>query len=214
MKIEVIMDGARKGWTATRIDIRDLFNFYETMEDWPVDHEGPFTLDRASKVITKHARHSRLAHAPITPESEFNCVWAVRNADGEWIGYWRDKIKGGKIHTGQAAIHPAKRGNGYYRTIMHMQVFAGFYVFEADEWTFEVANANPAVQVKVDRYLDDNKVAERDSTSTGAHVVMYHQTRQENIDQFARVINDADNADGIRVSPNEPGYRNVFTFTM
>lgn len=28
------------------------------------------------------------------------------------------------------------------------------------------------------------------------------------------MANDADNADGIRVNPNEPGYRNVFAFTM
>tara|TARA_R110000868_G_scaffold282733_2_gene543048 strand:- start:840 stop:1487 length:648 start_codon:yes stop_codon:yes gene_type:complete len=215
MKIEVIMDGARKGWTATPLSFRDLFDFHETMEDWPVDHEGPFTLSRSTLVVNKHVVHSRAIEAPITADSAFNGVWAVRDAEGNWIGYWRDKISSGNVHTAQTAIHPAHRGKGYLRTIMHMQIFLAFYVYKCSSWSFEVANAHQAIKTKVDRYLsNDNKVGDRDSTSTGAHVVKYSQTIEEQVGQYATVINENDETDGIRVTPDEPGYSNVFTFSL
>lgn len=215
MKIECIMEGNRLGWTATPIGFRDLFDFHETMEDWPEDHEGKFTLSRSTLVVNKHVVHSRSIEAPLTNESAFNGVWAVRDASGQWIGYWRDKIKGKLVHTGQTAIHPDQRGKGYFRTFMHMQAYLAFYVYNCDNWSFEVMDEQPALMTKIDRHWDggaDQKGAERQG-STGANVVKFSQSREDQLKRFGTARHAQDIADGLVMTPENAGYSNVFQFT-
>ena len=209
------MQGNRLGWTAKPIQFRDLFDFHETMEDWPKDHEGNFTLSRSTLVVNKHVVHSRSIKAPLTEQCLFNGTWAVRNADGEWIGYWRDKIKGKSVHTGQTAIHPNHRGKGYLRTFMHMQAYLAFYVYNCENWSFEVMDENPALMVKIDRHWDggkDQKIAERKG-STGANVVKFTQSREDQIARYGTAKHSQDIADGLVMTPDYPGYINVFQFT-
>lgn len=171
MKITITAHG-KKGIYARPIELLDLFNFAETMADWPKDHEGTFTLERSIKVVNKHVRHMDRFHHPLEQLSKFNSTWVMCEADGTFIGYWRDKIEGRHAHFAQNAIHPRQRGKGYNRLIAHLRTFLSFYVFKVEGISGEVMSGNAVItRRQLDKVQDASVSWKGDRTgSTGQTV--------------------------------------------
>lgn len=209
MKIKLKNRGDRKGWYIRPIKRKDFSDFADTMADWPRDHIGSFTINRSMAVLEKHVRHSENLSYPLKAEDEFNMVWVLCNPNNEFAGYFRNKVRPGKIcHLGQLAIHPDFRGQGLTRLIIYFQSYVCWYLYEAEEWTFEIMDENPRLIKKVNQH-EVQSTGEREG-STGAKVKAFRYTKAEHQGVYTRPTYSKDAQDGVTIAEGEVGYSHIF----
>lgn len=160
------------------IEIADFIFFAECMVDWPEDHEGLFSMQRAMQVLTKHIRHSKEFHYPLTDTSKFNLVMVYCNVSDEAVGYRRVKIDGKVVHVGQEVIHPKFRGQGLSKKQQAAWHNLIRDVMEADELTWEVmADTSPQTAHTSERFVKRD-IGTR-TGSTGQNVTRHAMTKEE-----------------------------------
>jgi hypothetical protein len=212
IRITMAAEGDKQGWYIRSLTIRDDYDLFETMEDWPRDHTGIYTLSRAQHVVSGAVNDMKKAVFPLRKADRFNMSWALCNPEGEFIGLFRQKIKEEKdCHMSQIAFKPAFRGLGLTRLVVYFQSYIAWYLYNADKWSFEVMDRNPALMTKVDQFLDNEKDKKGERTgSTGANVERFEMTRAQHEETYNKPSYDKDTADGMDIKKGAKGYKHIF----
>lgn len=137
------------------VTARDVADVYEICEQWPADHLGPYTYERAVQDCSRYMEKAKRIHRPVTWKSNFTEVLLACEVDKQGIetviGINWTEIVGRRMNIRMRAIKPSCQGKGFSND---MDIDNQTYVFEIlkiQEATFQVFSDVPQLVNKIGR---------------------------------------------------------------